>query len=157
MSYSPEKITAAARIVHNNYSETDYDDADSTSKIWARGTVRAVFDTLGDSQEHEHLIEQLEEANRHKLELRAMALEFGEQLTRIWQAAGRNDTEGFGTDAGLVYRAVVDAIEAARVPRDQVEVTDAMVESLGAQVFDPSVVWDREKVRLGLANALQTS
>lgn len=149
MSYSADRITAAARVVHNNYSETAYEDVTPDQEVWAEGTIRAVIDKLGDSQEHEYLIE------RHEAS-RAQNLALQEALTKVWQAAGRNDAEGFGTDASLVYQAVADAIESARVPRDEIEVTDAMVESLGAQVFDPSVVWDREKVRLGLANALQT-
>lgn len=149
MTYSAEKITAAARLVHNNYSEIDYDDADSTSKIWARGTVRAVFESLGDSQEHEYLIE------RHEAS-RAQSLALQEALTKVWQAAGRDGTEGFATDPSTVHQAVLDAIEAARAPRDEIEITDSMVNEVALSLFGPAVVYDREKLRQALANALQT-
>lgn len=149
MSYSPDRITAAAHAVHNNYSETPWENADYGDRTWAEGTVRAVIEKLGDSQEHEYLIE------RHE-EVRAQNLALQEALTKIWAAAGRNSAEGFGTDPTVVHQAVLDAIEAARTPREEIEVTDEMINEIGLGFFGPAVVYDREKLRQALANALQT-
>lgn len=149
MSYSPDRITAAAQVVHNNYSETAYEDVTPDQEVWAEGTVRAVIDKLGDSQEHEYLIERHEEA-------RAQNLGLQEALTRVWQAAGRDGAEGFGADPTVVHQAVVDAIEVARAPRDEIEITDEMINEIGLGFFGPAVVYDREKLRQALANALQT-
>lgn len=89
---------------------------------------------------------------RANLELRAANLAHGEALGRIWSRVCGSEQPELAAPEDIANTIIGRLDE----EKGEVEVTDAMVESLGAQVFDPSVVWDREKVRLGLANALQT-
>lgn len=142
MSYPVENFTAAAKRLHNNYSETAWEDSDYGEQSWAAGTLRGIIADLGPSEEF--------------TAARVAALGLGVHLTKAWEAAGGDPAEGFGTQPQLVASAVTEAIEKARGPREEIEITDAMVNSVALDFFGPSVVYDREKLRAALANALQT-
>lgn len=149
MKFPQHRITAAAHVVHNNYSDVDVFEAEIGELVWAEGTVRAAIERLGNSEEYDALIE------RHDA-LRAHALSLGRALTLAWEAAGGDAQNGFGARPQDVPEAVRAAIEAARAPQSEIEITDSLVEAVGNGIFPPNVVYDRERVRAVLANALQT-
>ncbi|WNM66155.1 hypothetical protein SEA_DEJAVU_23 [Microbacterium Phage DejaVu] len=84
--------------------------------------------------------------------IRAWNLESGAAMARVWERVLGSEQPDTAVQSEIAERIIRRLDE----ERTEVEVTDAMVEALGARIFDPSVVWDREKVRSGLANALQT-
>lgn len=144
MKYSSSKVTAAAHVVHNNYSEVDMFDASAGELAWAEATVR-----LGDSDE-------LVDARKRNTELRIQNLELSKGLSMAWMAAGGSAVEGFGTTPQQVSWRVQDAIAEAKAPVDEIVVTDDMVNALALEFWGASVVYDREKLRQALALALQT-
>lgn len=149
MTYPHSAITAAAHVIHNNYSDVDMFEATTGELAWAEGTARAVAEKLGESEEHQATKQVLMAFRAHNLAL-------GDALTRVWEAAGRSPVSGFGIDPSEVPQAVIEAIQAARAPREEIEITDTMVNNLALAIYGPSVVYDRTLIRSALANALQT-
>lgn len=149
MKYSSSKVTAAAHVVHNNYSEVDMFDASTGELAWAEGTVRAAIERLGDSDE-------LVDTRKRNTELRIQNLELSKGLSLAWVAAGGSSAEGFGITPQQVSWRVQDAIAEAKMPVDEIVVTDSMVNALALEFWGASVVYDREKLRQALAFALQT-
>ena len=138
MRYSPSQITAAAHVVHNNYSEVELVNAPTGEMVWAEGTVRAMIDRLGMPQDH--------------ADLRVFSLAQGAALASIWsRVTGWRET--VSSDPNEIAEAIIQKLDSQT---EQIEVTDAQVEALGNAIYGPAVVWDREKIRNGLVLALQS-
>lgn len=146
MKFPQHRISAAAQAVHNNYSDVDVFEAEIGELVWAEGTVRAVIDQLGDSDD-------LIELRGRNAELRRLNLEAGESLNRIWSRVVGSEQPESSITVGIADRIIAKLDE---TPSEGVEITDAMVEAFIASAFAPSVVVSRDSVRIGLANALQT-
>ncbi|QIG58567.1 hypothetical protein SEA_HUBBS_22 [Microbacterium phage Hubbs] len=84
--------------------------------------------------------------------IRAWNLESGAAMAKVWERVLGSEQPDTAVQSEIADRIIRRLDE----ERTEVEVTDAMVEALGARIFDPSVVWDRGKIRNGLAEALQT-
>ncbi|QDH48029.1 hypothetical protein LUPINE_21 [Microbacterium phage Lupine] len=84
--------------------------------------------------------------------IRAWNLESGAAMAKVWERVLGSEQPDTAIQSEIAERIIRRLDE----ERTEVEVTDAMVEALGARIFDPSVVWDRGKIRNGLAEALQT-
>ncbi|QDK03264.1 hypothetical protein SEA_ROMAN_22 [Microbacterium phage Roman] len=84
--------------------------------------------------------------------IRAWNLESGAAMAKVWERVLGPEQPDTAVQSEIAERIIRRLDE----ERTEVEVTDAMVEALGARIFDPSVVWDRGKIRNGLAEALQT-
>lgn len=145
MKFSSPKITAAAQVVHNSYSEVDVFEATTGDLEWAEGTVRAMIDKLGDSDE-------VADLRRRNSEIRSFGLEQGRALSKIWgKLVGVEQPEVADpmAIADRIILAVQDEVQ-------QIEITDDMVTRIALGAFGPSVVCDREGLRRALADALQT-
>ena len=144
-TYPAENFAAAMQRMFNNYSEKGWENADYADRVWARGTLAGIAEDLGPSigsVEAEERIDSLRMSN----------LAYGETFNRVWVAImGRFQpkTSNFGDMADVMIAKLADESPGA-------EVTDAQVEVLGNHIYGPAVVWDREKIRNGLAQALQT-
>jgi len=163
-AYDEAAFEAAAQLVHTNYSEKPWDDRTSfAERIWARGTLRAALHKLGFLGEVEDAeqarIDAINDKNRAVDMMngfRAISLGLSDTLQRVWEVAGGDAKVGYGVDAPAVVVRVREALEAASGPPKEIEVTDTMVNDLALAAFGPSVVYDRERLRTALANALQT-
>lgn len=146
MRYPASRITAAAHVVHNNYSEVDMFEAEVGELAWAEGTVRAAIERLGDSDE-------LVDIRKRNTELRSLNLSYGKSLTRIWsKIVGPEQPEV--SAIGSLTDMILSKLEERPGPR--VEVTDSMVNEIALAAFGPSVVYDRDRLREALVHALQT-
>lgn len=146
MKYPASKITAAAHVVHNNYSEVPMHEADVGELVWAEGTVRAMIEKLGDPDE-------LVDTRKRNTELRRLNLEAGESLHRIWERVVGSEKPQSSITVGMADR-ILSSLEDA--PRPAIEITDELVNNVALAAFGPSVVYDRERFRSALADALQT-
>lgn len=155
---------AAAQLVHGNYSEKPWGDRESYGeRIFARGTLKAAIEKLA-------LTDVIEDAEKARVEaaealvdarttmgaLRHLNLGLSETLTTVWKVAGGDQEAGYGVDAPAVVERVRTALQEARTEAPKVEITDAVVDSLGNWFWGPDVLWSREDLRSALANALQT-
>ncbi|QAU07353.1 hypothetical protein SEA_ALLEB_18 [Microbacterium phage Alleb] len=145
MKFPHHRITAAARVVHNNYSDVDVFEAEIGELIWAEGTVRAMIEKLGDSDE-------MIDLRRRNSEVRRFGLEQGRALSRLWEALVGSEQPETASPTELADRIVLAVQDEAR----QIEITDDMVNSVALGAFGPAVVYDREGLRRALADALQT-
>lgn len=155
---------AAARLVHTNYSEKPWEGREAYSdRIWARGTLKAAIeklsltDVIADAEQARADAEEAKQDAREAMEgFRAVSLSHSDTLTRVWEAAGGDATAGYGVDATQVVEQVRTALREARAEAPKIQVTDAVVESLGTWFWGTEALWGREALRAALANALQT-
>lgn len=160
--YDEVAFEAAAQLVHTNYSEKPWNGREAyVDRIWARGTLKAALAKLGPELtmiEAELAAEQATESNTttqlagRLIRIRSLALQ--EALTQIWSDLGHGDS--YGENPEVVPLAVATKLAELKAGTPEVEVTDSMVNSVALDFFGPSVVYDREKLRAALANALQT-
>ena len=155
---------AAAQLVHGNYSEKPWEGRESyAERIWARGTLRAAIeklaltDTIADAEQARADAEEAKQDSREAMEgCRAISLSQSDTLARVWGAAGGDTTAGYGVNAEQVVERVRTALQEARTEAPKIEITDAVVESLGTWFWGTEALWSREALRTALANALQT-
>lgn len=145
MKFPQHKVTAAAQVVHNNYSDVDVFEAEIGELVWAEGTVRAMIDKLGDSDE-------VIDLRKRNSEVRHFGLEQGRALSNLWEALVGSEQPETASPMEIADR-IIRAIEGEV---QQIEVTDEMVNQVALGAFGPSVVYDREGLRRALAHALQT-
>lgn len=144
-TYPEGNFKAAAQRLHNNYSETPWENADYSDRTWAHGTLRGIIEDLGPAvgaSEAEERIDSLRQSNIGQ----------SEALSRIWHTLFGNsqpEQSNYGYMTDLIIARIQDEAP-------QVQVTDEMIHEVGLGLFGPAVVYDREKLRLALANALQT-
>lgn len=149
MSYDESAFEGAAAVIHGNYSETGWESAEFSERMWARGTLRAALDKLGPDPE-------LAEKETLNTALRAATSKLSETLTRVWRIVTPGGSTSFGVEPDSVVPEVEAALERAKAPIEDVEITDGMLNTLALDYWGPAVVYDREKLRSALANALQT-
>lgn len=162
-AYDEHAFEEAAQLVHTNYSEKPWNARGSMGeRIWARGTLRAALHKLGFLGEVEDAEQARIDAINAKNDavdlmnrFRASSLSLGDTLTRIWEATGGDPQAGYGTSPQAVLNQVQIALAEAAVPPEQREITDTTVNDIALAAFGPSVVYDREKLRAALADALQ--
>lgn len=85
---------------------------------------------------------------------RAERLALAAALTDVWISVDRDGTGTYGVDPSIVAPAVRKALREARDPITPDDITDRMVNELALTIYGPSVVYDRERIRNGLAAAL---
>lgn len=165
MSYDETAFEAAAQAVHSSYSDSRLWALEESfgDRIRARGTLKNALRILGPSDEsvqveleRDEALGKLAVAEAALTTVRAQALEMQLALTLIWGTAGKDANAGFGDSPHAVLNAVIEAIEAAKSPQGEIEVTDAVLDSFIQGAFPANVVLDVEKIRSALANALQT-
>lgn len=165
MSYDETAFEAASQALHSSYSDSRLWALEESfgDRIRARGTLKNALEILGPSDEsvqmeleRDEALGKLAVAEAALTTARTRALNMDLTLSRIWSAAGGSAEDGFGSAHQVVLAKVVDAIEAAKSPQGEIEVTDAVVDSFIQGAFPPHVVLDVEKIRAALANALQT-
>lgn len=144
-TYPAENFTAAAKRLHNNYSENPWETTDYGEQSWASGTLRGIIEDLGPSigvVEAEERIDSLRQSN----------LSYGEAMARIWRTMFGN-AQPKTSNHNDIADAIIESLE-SKLP--QVEILDSMVEAFIATAMPPQFVVDRNAVRAGLAQALQT-
>lgn len=144
-SYPAENFTAAAKRLHNNYSETPWENTDYGEQSWASGTLRGIIEDLGPSAgviEAEERIDSLRQSN----------LSYGEAMARIWRTMFGN-AQPATSDHNDIANSIIEGLEGKLPP---IEILDSMVEAFIATAIPPQFVVDRNAVRAGLAQALQT-
>lgn len=100
---------------------------------------------------YDHSVDQLRELLRGS---RAERLSQAAALTDVWIAVDREGTGTYGVDPSIVAPAVRKALREARDPITPDDITDRMVNELALAIYGPAVVYDRERIRNGLAAAL---
>lgn len=144
-TYPAENFTAAAKRLHNNYSEKPWEDTDYAEQSWAAGTLRGIIEDLGPSIGVSGAEERIDS-------LRTSNLSYGEHLGWIWKTMFGNRQPSTSNHADIAS-AIVEGLESKLPP---VEIVDSMVETFIATALPPQFVIDRNAVRAGLAQALQT-
>lgn len=152
---------AASQLVHTSYSEKPWGSREAFGeRIWARGTLKAAIarlgleDTLEDAETaRADAAEALADARTTMSALRHINLGLSETLTAVWKVAGGDAEAGYGVDTPAVVDRVRTAIQQAT---PKIEITDAVVESVGTWFWGTEAHWSREALRTALANALQT-
>ena len=155
---------AAAQLVHTNYSDKPWEGREQYSdRIWARETLKAAIeklaltDTISDAEKARAEAEEAKQDSREAMEgFRAISLSQSDTLARVWGAAGGDTTAGYGVNAEQVVERVRTALQEARTEAPKIEITDAVVESLGTWFWGTEALWSRDALRTALANALQT-
>lgn len=143
--YPAKNFTAAAKRLHNNYSDKPWEETDYADQTWASGTLRGIIEDLGASEGvtlAEERIDSLRQSN----------LGQGEALNRIWRAMyGNRQPEQ--SNYNVIADGIIQGLEDKMPPP---EITDSLVNEIALAAFGPSVVYDRERMRAALAQALQT-
>lgn len=146
MTHSQRRITVAARLIHNAYSETDWAEASIDDAVYAESVTKRASEALGGTTEDAEII------RGH----RKISLAHNAALAKTWALVAPLGDTSYGIDPEVVPHAVAGYIEALKADQPVIEVTDDMVNALALDLYGPAVVYDREKVRAALANALQT-
>lgn len=146
MTHSQRRITAAARLIHNAYSETDWAEASIDDAVFAESVAKRASEALGGTTEDAEII------RGH----RKISLANNAALAKTWALVTPIGDTSYGIDPDVVPHAVAGYIEALKAEQPVIEVTEAMIDAAAATLYPPNVVFDREKVRAALANALQT-